>query len=108
MYNYNHTEDYLMHYGIKGQKWGVRRYQNKDGTLTEKGKNRASVKDDKKSDKAKKAAQLGAELAASVVVGYSVSNIVEKAGYGYGYQLAASALGGYLGMTAIDTLMGNR
>lgn len=32
--------DELMHYGIKGMKWGVRRYQNKDGTLTAAGKKR--------------------------------------------------------------------
>lgn len=31
---------YLMHFGIKGQKWGIRRYQNPDGTLTEAGKRR--------------------------------------------------------------------
>lgn len=30
----------LYHWGIKGQKWGVRRYQNEDGTLTESGKAR--------------------------------------------------------------------
>ena len=30
----------LYHHGILGQKWGVRRYQNKDGTLTEEGKKR--------------------------------------------------------------------
>lgn len=32
----------LWHHGIKGQKWGVRRYQNPDGTLTEEGKRRYS------------------------------------------------------------------
>ena len=32
--------DYLMHYGIKGQKWGVRRYQKLEGGRTEEGKKR--------------------------------------------------------------------
>lgn len=32
--------DSLEHWGIKGMKWGVRRYQNKDGTLTAAGKKR--------------------------------------------------------------------
>ena len=30
----------LRHWGVKGQKWGIRRYQNPDGTLTEAGKRR--------------------------------------------------------------------
>lgn len=30
--------DDIYHYGIKGQRWGIRRYQNKDGSLTAAGK----------------------------------------------------------------------
>ena len=35
-YGYSGAE--LYHHGILGQKWGVRRYQNEDGSLTEEGK----------------------------------------------------------------------
>ena len=38
MYYYNNE---LYHHGVKGQRWGVRRYQNKDGSLTLAGKKRA-------------------------------------------------------------------
>lgn len=33
---------YIEHHGMKGQKWGVRRFQNEDGTLTQAGKDRYS------------------------------------------------------------------
>lgn len=36
-------KDSLVHHGIKGQRWGIRRYQNSDGSLTAAGKNRYST-----------------------------------------------------------------
>ena len=39
--------DELFHFGVKGQKWGVRRYQNSDGTLTSEGRKRMKA-DNKK------------------------------------------------------------
>lgn len=37
----------IYHHGIRGQKWGIRRYQNKDGTLTPAGRKRADKLKDK-------------------------------------------------------------
>ena len=43
-----HSVPYICHYGVKGMKWGVRRYQNKDGSLTSEGRKRYSQTDLKK------------------------------------------------------------
>lgn len=49
MYMYAHDLNYdayyLEHHGIKGQKWGIRRFQNEDGTLTNAGRKRKGFKE---------------------------------------------------------------
>lgn len=52
---------YLKHFGILGQKWGNRRYQNEDGTLTEAGKVRYGKYSDMNRDQKKQADKVAKE-----------------------------------------------
>lgn len=40
------NKTYLVHHGIKGQRWGIRRYQDEDGSLTPLGKKRYDINED--------------------------------------------------------------
>lgn len=51
-----YVDEFLAHHGVKGQKWGIRRYQNPDGSLTEEGMVRYGV------DKHGKMSEEGAKL----------------------------------------------
>lgn len=46
--------DYLVHHGIKGQKWGVRRFQNEDGSLTPAGRERYYSEEERRKIRKKK------------------------------------------------------
>lgn len=69
-------EYYIKHHGIKGQKWGVRRFQNKDGSLTKVGKerykeDRVETKEERKKRIARNVA-IGAAAATAAIaaIGY--------------------------------------
>lgn len=88
MNTWNDGTDVLMHHGIKGQKWGVRRFQNPDGTYTAEGKARrneglttkAKNKWNSLSDKQKTAIKVGAAVAATALLAYGAYKVgaVEK------------------------------
>lgn len=70
---------YLSHHGIKGQKWGVRRFRNSDGTLTEEGKKRASYREKRNQKKIEKAEQyLGRKLQVNDGFSKNGSDITKK------------------------------
>lgn len=76
--------DELMHYGVKGMKWGVRRRGESGSGLTQKKKNSVKDESDKKkglSSKQKKALKIGAAVVGTALVaygGYKINKLVRE------------------------------
>lgn len=55
IHNKPSSQNYLAHHGVKGMRWGVRRYQNYDGSYTQKGLERYRKADQAHEDAKQKA-----------------------------------------------------
>lgn len=70
-------QDELYHHGIKGMKWGVRRYQNTNGSLTNAGKKRRKLSD-KNKQRIKIALKVGAIAAGTALAAYGTYKLNQK------------------------------
>lgn len=81
---------YLAHHGVKGQKWGVRRYQNQDGSLTPEGRLRySSNKKASSADELKKDAVVAARV---VSTGVAVAGLAAATATGMTPLIAAKGV----------------
>ena len=126
----------MQHYGVKGQKWGVRRFQNEDGTLTAEGKARYGydestgkmsaegekqfkkdrlkiIKQDPDIRKLKKQEYLSETLGGRLTYGYTAKKgkeVYDKISEKYGKEIADDYSKDHIkkmaGMAAVATILG--
>ena len=103
MYTTLFSNDYLAHHGILGQKWGVRRYQNKDGTWTPAGKKRYSEEDiqARREHRAEVADKIATGAMFVAKMGLSVVALTMTGGIG---MIVGKVLVQQLGPIAVDTV----
>ena len=101
--------DFLVHHGIKGQKWGVRRYQNYDGSLKPAGEKRYDVNDANDANDAndhsstiRKGKEKAKKILKGVGIGIGITAATAAVAYG-GLALATSSWMNDFG----DILIGN-
>lgn len=85
------SDSFLYHHGIKGQKWGVRRFQNLDRSLTPAGKERYGRGNSEESGKVKNKLSINSDTAKKV--GKAALAVAGTAAVAYGgYKLANSGM----------------
>lgn len=67
----------LVHHGVKGQRWGVRRYQNKDGSLTKAGKKRRGI-EEKEQEKKRQEQETAEERRARMLKSSNAQELYEN------------------------------
>ena len=101
---WSYNDAALYHHGIKGMKWGVRRYQNPDGTLTAEGRKRYGTAEKMYYERAKEARKKANRSAVANVAAYSAATIGAAAACKVGAGTVAYLLGGPAGAMTINAL----
>ena len=78
------SEPYLYHHGILGMRWGVRRFQKKDGSLTSAGKSRYGVKGSKKSKSEPETKRKGLSKGQKAAIALVAAGLAAYGGYKLG------------------------
>lgn len=84
----------ITHHGVKGQRWGVRRYQNEDGSLKNRGKQTKELTSEQKAEKQTKAKKIARIIGISsgVAIGTAGLAATAIAGKNFIQNLTATAL----------------